>query len=141
MEALEELAVSYERQDVEMEANNQEKEVLQCEVEKLQVSILSLCSYYAFLYWISHSIFHTPFHSCVHTMHFYTGYHIPYSILHSIVWGTGENTAVFSHPGSRWNASANSHRSGTNTGRENIWHQWSVWGEQSQQTTSSKTLW
>lgn len=38
MEALEELAVSYERQDVEIEANNQEKAALQCELEKLQVS-------------------------------------------------------------------------------------------------------
>jgi len=38
MEALEELAVSYERQDGEIEAINQEKAVLQCEVERLQVS-------------------------------------------------------------------------------------------------------
>ena len=37
MEALEELAVSYERQDGEMEASNEEKAALQCEIEKMQV--------------------------------------------------------------------------------------------------------
>ena len=39
MEALEELAVSYERQDTEIEASNQEKVALQNEVEQLQVKI------------------------------------------------------------------------------------------------------
>ena len=58
MEALEELAVSYERQDGQMDASNQEKAVLQCEVERLQVD---------------------------HFVTFHTGYHIlcchfPYSI-------------------------------------------------------------
>ena len=38
MEALEELAVSYERQDSEIEASNQEKVALQTEVEQLQVN-------------------------------------------------------------------------------------------------------
>lgn len=37
MEALEELAVSYERQDGEMEASNEEKAALQCEIERMQV--------------------------------------------------------------------------------------------------------
>ena len=91
MEALEELAVSYERQDGEMEASNEEKAVLQCEIEKLQVGLqyMSLSCYISildtillhsnspfrnfhslFYIFILHSIFsfsilhfHSPFHS------------------------------------------------------------------------------
>ena len=57
MEALEELAVSYERQDGDMETSNQEKAALQCEVERLQVNcfVTRLTS----PYWISHSMLHS----------------------------------------------------------------------------------
>jgi len=37
MEALEELAVSYERQDSEIQSSSEEKVALQTEVEQLQV--------------------------------------------------------------------------------------------------------
>ena len=63
MEALEELAVSYERQDGEMEASNQEKAALQCEVERLQVAVNILRPWYYLImpYCISHSMLSFPF--------------------------------------------------------------------------------
>ena len=85
MEALEELAVSYERQDGDIVASNQEKSTLQCEVEKLQVNHFVTCL--AFPYWMSHSM-------------------LSIFILHSTVRGTGEDTAVPSHSGGVRDASS-----------------------------------
>ena len=70
MEALEELAVSYERQDGEMEASNEEKVVLQCEIEKLQVGLhVTLIVHFHTGYHFFHSTFHNLsilFHSVFH---------------------------------------------------------------------------
>ena len=78
MEALEELAVSYERQDGEIEASNQEKASLQCEVERLQVAI------------------NTEFCDCI--INSLLDIFI-ILIFHSTVRGTGEDAAVLGHSG------------------------------------------
>ena len=77
MEALEELAVSYERQDGEMEASNEEKVVLQCEIEKLQVGLhVTLIvhfhtGYHFFPFYIPQFFHSLPF--CI--PHFYFPFH------------------------------------------------------------------
>ena len=58
MEALEELAVSYERQDGEIEASNQEKATLQCEIDKLQVGMYLVYRYFC----TGCLIFHIRYH-------------------------------------------------------------------------------
>ena len=85
MEALEELAVSYERQDGEMEASNEEKAVLQCEIEKLQVGLQVTLILHFYTGYHSFSILHSticPFSFPQFSIYYYSPFHI--FILHSI---------------------------------------------------------
>ena len=107
MEALEELAVSYERQDGEMEASNEEKAALQCEIEKMQVgSHVTHTLFNHLLNRVSTMLgLRYLYTGTIYILYYSTMLHFIISILCSIVRVAGENTAVFGHSGS-WRPTA-----------------------------------